>query len=78
MRCFRFQLRFARAWRGRVGNVTYAIALALVADAVGGLDVVGVKLRAAERNRHDLIELVAPWVKRGKRIIHRLPAQSAG
>ena len=70
-------MRFARAVRWRVGNVTYAVALALVADAVGRLHVLRVKLRTAKRNWNDLVQLIAPWVERREAIVYGPPAYGA-
>lgn len=54
-----------------------AIALALVAYAVCRLNIVGVKLRAAKRNGHDLVQLIAPWVERREAIVYGPPAYCA-
>ena len=63
LRCVRFR-SFTLGTAARLACEADSVALALVAYAVGRLNVVGVKLRTAKRNWNDLVQLIAPWVER--------------
>ena len=76
MRCARFR-RFTLWTTVRLACEANAVALALVAYAVGRLNVVGVKLRTAKRNWNDLVQLIAPWVERREAIVYGPPAYGA-